>query len=129
MTPQNAFAALGLGPLMGIPGFAHGGMVQHDGLAMVHAGEEFKPAWKSRDSGVSSSVSYAPNLQVNIYMDGGSAQDKQSVRRWVRTDVIPEIIDAMEINSNHVTTRMSKILAPHQQDGAIGKSSPRMIIK
>ena len=126
----DALTNLGLGGMIGIPQqFAHGGMVQHDGLAMVHAGEEFKPAWKSRDSGGVSNTTYAPNLQVNLYMDGGSNSDKQSMRRFVRTEVIPEIIDAMEVNAGRVTKRMSKLLAPYQQDGAVGKSTPRMVLK
>src|SRR3990167_4547757 len=126
---QQQLESLGLGALFGMPGFAHGSdSVPHDMMAMVHAGEEIRPAWKNRSGdGSPSVVTYAPTVQVSLHMSGNS--DKQSTRRWVRDEVIPEILDAMEINSSRITNRMARYLSPHQQDGAEGKSTPRMIIK
>jgi hypothetical protein len=106
-----------------VPAFASGiENVPKDMMAYLHAGEQVVPAAMvraGRTGGDTNNMAYAPNLSVNLTINGPA--DRAQMRRLVRDEIIPQLMDAMDVNSRNIVNRMSNSLAPRNQNKPVYK--------
>ncbi len=101
-----------------VPAFASGtDFVPRDMLAMVHRGERIIPA--SQNTGGTGNVSYSPSVNVNFTINGPA--DRAQLRRFVRDEILPQITEALDVNSRGVVGKISNALIQQDQTKKVYK--------